>query len=124
MATVPDMVAAYRRIRDRKSEIKEAHVLELRPYNDKLEAIESWLAAQLGDAESIKTDVGTAYKTITATVKVLDRQAALDYILESGSLHLLDLKFNVPAYEEHLLEHQVPVPGTSVARRQNIRVRK
>jgi hypothetical protein len=124
--TIENVVDAYRKLRDKKKEIKEEHVLQLRPYNDRLESMESWLSKQLltQGVTSMKTPAGTAYKTETAHVKVVDREVVLGYILESGDTHMLDLKINSTAADEYLTEQQVNYPGTELTRRTNIRVRK
>jgi hypothetical protein len=124
MAEVKDVVAGYRRIRDKKNAMKEEHIKQLRPYNDRLESMESWLREKLGDSESIKTEDGTAYKSTTTHATVNDRQALLDFIIEGENFHLLDLKVNTKAAGEWLEETQLPIPGTNITRRVNIRVKK
>tara|TARA_R110000851_G_scaffold305601_3_gene463712 strand:- start:748 stop:1131 length:384 start_codon:yes stop_codon:yes gene_type:complete len=127
MADIEQVVTKYRELRDKKKELKEGHVKELRPFNDALEKMEAWLGGELlkQKAESVRTKHGTVYKTITTAVKVVDREAVLAYLNESGdNLSSLDLRINTTAAEDHLQENQAPIPGTEVTRRVNIRIKK
>ena len=127
MADLDSVIAGYRRLRDHKKELKEQHTLELRPINDKMEAMESYMALQLQNmgVESAKGPNGTAYTTITTSVKITDREMLVAYLSEQGeNIGTIDLKVNPIAAEDYIKLHNRPIPGTEVSRRANTRVRK
>ncbi len=127
MATIEQVVAKYRELRDAKAKIVEKHKLELVPYTATAEKLEAWLSGELlkQGVDSAKTKQGTAYVTTTTAVKVVDREATLAYLNESAdNLQVLDIRVNVEAAADYINENEAPIPGTEVKRRRNIRVKK
>jgi hypothetical protein len=127
MALFEDVVLKYRELREKKKVIVERHKLELAPYNLGLEKLETFMGKEMltQGSESVKTPHGTAYTTITTSVKILDRQRVLDYLNESqDNLSALDIRINTVAAEDYIEENEAPIPGTTVTRKRNIRVRK
>lgn len=126
MPTPKEVIRAYRRLRDMKSEIEARHKEELGPVREKMAKFEAWLQRHMAEtgAESIKTDDGTAYITKTASVKINDWSTALQYVMDNQLYHMLEQRLSKSQVEEFVEEEQSNFPGTEITYTTNIRVRK
>lgn len=91
--TDAQVIAKYLEIRAHKDTIKEIHAAEMAPWNDALETLEAVMASRLiaRDAQNVKTDAGTAYRSALMKPKVVDRDKFLAYVLEKGAWGLLNI---------------------------------
>lgn len=126
MATVSEIVAAYRQYREKKKALASEQKAVMKTLDDKLEAMENWLGLQLqiNGAESMRTDNGTVYTTHTSRVKIVDWETAQAYIESSGNLHMYERKLSAKAVEEFVDETHQDFPGTQFSKQANIRVKK
>lgn len=72
--TAEQKIAKYVEIRDKRDALSEKHKLEMEPINKALDVLEASLMDDLNamGGDSIKTPVGTAYRSTIMTVKVED----------------------------------------------------
>ena len=74
--TVDQVVGKYVELRDQQRLVSERHSEEMKPFNEALQNIETWLLGHFNanGIESAKTEHGTAYKstTMSATVENWD----------------------------------------------------
>ena len=126
MATVDDAVAAYIRLRDKQDEIKRRHSEELAPIRDKMYSIEVMLLKILNSTggESIKTAAGTAFKSKRTKTKVVDWDAALDFILTNGLEHMLERRVSKAAVEEFIEANGDTPPGVSLSTEITVNIRR
>ena len=90
--TTDQIVAKYVAVRDEKKALSEKHSAELAPYNKKLEILEQALLASLNaqNADSVKTEHGTAYKSTVMSASVEDWDALTAYILSEAVDRIAD----------------------------------
>lgn len=121
MADVDKIVAHYVKLRDRKAEMAERHKEELRPINEDMGMIESALMKHLQDqgAKSMRTAHGTPYITEVESVKITDKDAVLDTVVEQGCWDVL----NVSVAKKNLRESGIELPGieTTTVRKLNVK---
>lgn len=119
------MIERYIQIRDEKAALSEKHAAEMAPYNTYLDTLETALQAMLNECggDSIKTNVGTAYKSTATTAKVADWPSFIDFVLSSGDTELLTRNVNKTRYLE-LVEGGSNVPGIAIAQIQRVNVRR
>jgi hypothetical protein len=126
MATVNDVVAAYRQLRDKKKEIEDRQKEELVPLNERMEKLEAWLQRTLLEmgVDSMKTPDGTAYLSKTSSVKIEDWTTTLSYIVENEMWHVLEKRLAKSAVELFVEENEENLPGTSISFITKVNVRK
>lgn len=118
--------AAYVKIRDHIDKSTKAHTAAMRPYRDKLIAIENAILKSFDATgqESAKTPSGTPYIGKFTSVKVQDREAYLAWVLENNALQFLESKANKSAVNEYVEEHGEPPVGVSIDVTRTINVRR
>ena len=124
--TIEAVVAGYRRLRDIKKDMEDAHKEALAPINGKMKKMEAWLQRALNDAgaDHIGTPHGTAYITTVTKAKVEDFDALMEFVIENDLPGLLERRVSKQAVEEYLESNGDIPPGVSIQREQFARVRK
>lgn len=123
---VAGVVKAYVTIRDKVAEIKSAHKAQLKPYEEALNKLEFQMLGILNNAgvDSMKTPDGTAYRTEKTSVTIADKSAFMDYVKNSESFELLDVRANKTAVEDFMAEHQDLPPGVNIRREAAVNFRR
>lgn len=118
MQKVDQLIGAYIKIRDTVAEKEAAHKEAMKPFKEALSQLEGQVLEMLdaSGVDSIKTKLGTAYKSEKSSVTVADRSAFMDYIREHSAFDLLDVRPNKSAVEIFLQEHQDVPPGVNMRR--------
>ena len=131
MADVPNtdadrVIEKYIAVRDKKDVIKKQHAKELEPYNKALEIIETKLLMALNaiNADSLKSEHGTAFKVLRSSVKIEDWDIALDYVIENHLEHVLERRLNKVAVAEFVEAKGANFPGTSINNTTVVQVRR
>ena len=121
------IVGAYIRLRDEKSEITrayEAQIATLTEMQDRLSA------AILGECkalnvESIRTDKGTAFRTVKEKLWVSDWAAVEQFILDNNALDLLEHRLAQSAAKDWAANNpDKPIPSLVVDRKYAITIRR
>ena len=131
MADSPPMdadkvIANYIKVRDKKGEIAKRHAEELKPYNHALEVMETKLLMVLNcsNIDSVKSEHGTAFKTVRTSVKIDDWQVALPFVLENGLEHMLEKRLSKAAVAEFVEAQGANLPGTHINNELTVQVRR
>jgi hypothetical protein len=123
---VKNHVETYVQLRDLKDRInKEAKekVAQLTAAMDNLEAEMLEEMRRLG-VESMRTEAGTAYKTIKRRTPVANWDAALDFIRQHGLWHFLERRVSSGAVTEYMTEHGEVPPGIAIHEEQTVNIRR
>jgi hypothetical protein len=123
---VKNHVETYVQLRDLKERInKEAKdkVAQLQTVMDNLEAEMLEQMRSLG-VESLRTEAGTVYKTITRRTPVANWDAALAFIREHGLWHFLERRVSKGAVTEYMTEHGEVPPGIAIHEEQTVNIRR
>lgn len=106
--TNDQVIAQGLAIRDEIAALKKRHTEELLPYENGLEAIESYLlkTMQERNEKSIKTDKGTAFQSEQMRVSMEDRNTLIDYVLaplkDANDLRANGLVYDIEETEKRL----------------------
>lgn len=124
--TISKVVGAYRKLRDEKSALAAEFKKDASVIHAKMLKLESWLLNQLNetDAESVRTEHGTVFKSTRVSSKVEDWPVTLAFIKDNELWHLLDKRVAKAAVQEYEEEHSQAFPGVSLSREIVINVRK
>ena len=124
--TTGELIANYIKLRDKANDIKNKHKEELAPYNSAMQQIEDHIQKVMdeSDLENLKSDAGTAYKSVQTSVTVADWDPFKEYIITTGSWHMLDKRANKTAVSEALDETGELPPGLDMKRSIKINIRR
>lgn len=125
MPDIEQMVRVYRRIRDKRSDLKDAFKQEDDVLKAKLEMIENALMAHFNATKTTthKTDDGTAYISETTKASFSDWEAAIDWMKREDCFEYLTHSVAVKAVTDYIREHGEPPPGIRTFKERNVRVR-
>jgi len=126
--TPADLIEEYIALRDKKKEyevkIKEAMDRE---FNSRLDTIEAILMDCLNNlqADSLKTEVGTAFKRVETSVTVASPTEFQRHVIGSEQWELIDFRANKTAVKSYVEEHggELP-PGVNMTQTTVISVRR
>jgi hypothetical protein len=108
-----ELVGKYIELRDKKAEMKAAYDAKI----DKLEAalakIEVILLRTFEETgiESVRTDLGTAYKTTKSSCTVADKDTFMGYVKNEGAWELLDVRASKTAVAQFRSVNDDNPPG-------------
>lgn len=124
--SIDQLVQGYIYLRDEKAELKKKQAEEMAPTIARMDKIEAMLLARLNEqqAESIRADHGTAYKTKRSTVKILDWASTFDYIREHELWHMLTRSLAKTAVEEFLEAQGELPPGVDISIETRVNVKR
>lgn len=113
MTDLNNRVGQYVKLRDKIKELNKAHETAMKPYEDTLlqlnDVILQMLQAQ--NAESVRTENGTAYITRRYTASIQDVEAFWNYVTENKMWELIDKRANANACADHATKTGNLPPG-------------
>ena len=151
--TIDEVVESYVAIREVKRQMEREHEEALKPVQEKLEKIETYLLARMQEdgVENYKTKSGTAYKAVRVSCKMADASMykefvftpvirALERVLENVGLpnmtaalretilttplwNLVDFRALKKGVEEYIEDHKQVPPGLDVSQTTTVNVR-
>lgn len=123
---IQELVGKYVKIRDAKAEITAQHKKELERYNHALDKIEKMLAAEFEElgTDSVRTDAGTAYRSVQTSASVADRDAFFRFVEENKAWNFLESRVNKTAVSEFIAANDDLPPGVNVSRRVVVNIRR
>lgn len=109
-------VGQYVQLRDKIKGIKEAHKEQLKPYDEALEALNTWLLDQLNKtgAKHIATEHGTIYRIVRVSASLADADVFWKYVLDNQEWRLIDRRANVTGVQAHVNDKGDLPPGVSL----------
>ena len=114
-----DVISAYNKLREAKSDITLKHKEELKPVNEGLQEMEDAMLIYLTEnkLQSLKGEHGTAYKKIRSSATVTDREAFLDVVTADPSLlPLMEVRASAKTIEEYLADDGDMPAGVKLTR--------
>lgn len=143
---VDQVIEKYITVRQIKRDLEKDHEESLKPVNEKLEKLESWLLGKMNETgvDSFKTKIGTAYKTTKTSCTIADQGVFKDYVfrpvvdwlknsfgidVDVGTLltvpkwNLVDFRSLKSGVELHIEDHSQVPPGLNVTQTTTVNVR-
>lgn len=111
--TIDQMIGRYLKLRDRIKESDDAHKAKLKPAREFLEKMNNEILNALNQTggESIKTALGTAYRSEKKSASTEDAQLFRDFIVANELFDMVDWKPNVNAVADYIAEMDALPPG-------------
>jgi hypothetical protein len=120
------LVDQYVRLRDQIKKMDDEHKERMKPYREALEKLNGVLLSHLNEIEgdSVRTSVGTVYRTAKKSATLADPEAFMRFIIGSGEWDLLDRKANVTAVADFIEENETLPPGVNFSTTYVVGVRR
>lgn len=110
--TPDNLIGYYVALRDRLDAEKKAFSDRMKTPNETLVKLGGKMLEILNanGADSIKSGYGTVYKTTKKSATVSDMDQFRDYVINTGSYELTDMRANAGGIQEFIEEHQGQLP--------------
>lgn len=124
--TVDQAIAAYMKLRAKKSEVEARIKDEVAQLEASMDKIEKWIKAQADDmgVTSFKTKHGTAFLTTKDYANVENWDATLDFIKKNDAYDMLNKAVNKTAVRGYIEQHKSVPPGVNYGTKIEVNVRK
>jgi len=121
-----DVVERYIALRDKKSEHKKAYEAKVEAIDAALEKLEAFIMTRLDEqgVDSVKTSVGTAYKSTRTSATVADWPMVLDWIKNGENWDMLEKRVNKSFVESFRTEYDDLPPGVNWREEKVINIRR
>lgn len=123
---IDELVSIYVQLRDRRKQRKqdyEADDEKDKLYQEKIEGILLSKMNELG-TESLRTEFGTAYKTVSMYTSVADWDALKDHIIKNTAWELLPHAVKKEAVKAYIAANDAPPPGVNVRQVAEVNIRR
>lgn len=124
--TPAELIEQYVKLRATKASIVAEHEAALKPYSEALETIElallDWL--NVNGLDNFKSPHGTAFKKNNIGVKLVDREALIDFVKETDDFGIFTNNLTKEYVKEYLEKNSRPPPGVEVSPFTVVNVRK
>lgn len=124
--TVDTVVAAYLKLREKKSDLKKAFDLENEDIEAKMKRLETHLMKVMQDTGSTQLGSahGTAYQQTVMKGNCSDWPSFWGYCAENGRFDMLEKRISVKTIQEHYTETGEMPPGINVNPELRVVIRK
>jgi hypothetical protein len=124
--TVDQAIAAYMKLRAKKSEIENQIKDDVAKLDESMVKIERWIKAQADGmgVTSFKTKFGTAFLTTKDYANVENWDATLDFIRQNDAYDMLNKAVNKTAVRGYIEQHKTVPPGVNYGTKIEVSVRK
>ncbi len=126
MITVDEVVAAYLKLRNKKSQIKAEADQKMGEITVKMDKLETWVKQQADTqgVTSFKTKHGTAFLTTTDYANVADWDAILAFVRENDAYDMFEKRISKTAVRGYIDQTKAVPPGVNYGTRIEVNVRK
>lgn len=126
MITVDEVVAAYLKLRSKKSQIKAEADQKMGEITVKMDKLETWVKQQADTqgVTSFKTKHGTAFLTTTDYANVADWDAILAFVRENDAYDMFEKRISKTAVRGYIDQTKAVPPGVNYGTRIEVNVRK
>lgn len=121
-----ELIDKYIKLRDLVSDMEAEHKAKIARAKSAMEKIETQLLNTLNETgqESARTKAGTAFKSISTSARVVDRDAYISFVREGGYWSMLESRISKKSAEEWLNTTGSPPPGVDITRRYTVNIRR
>lgn len=121
-----EIVEKYIKLRDKKAELTAEHKAKIAKIDEALAVAEGVLLSEFQKAgmESVRTESGTAYKTVRTQAGVADWDAVLDFIKANDLWSMLERRVSKQAVEQYREANNDLPPGINWREEVTINVRR
>ena len=121
-----EAVSLYISLRDKKAELKAELEAQVRPIQEKMDKLEIKLleAFESTGVDSVRTEFGTAYKSVRTTASVADRDAFIEFVKSRGEWSLLEVRAAKTAVEEYRAANDDLPPGVNMREERVVNIRR
>lgn len=127
MASAGDVIAAYLKLREQKTEMADRHKDEMAPVNEKMTKLETFMLDLLNkanvDSMAFK-GVGTMFKKDTTSVTAEEWDATLQWIRDNNAWEFLERRVSKTVVMEYAEQNGEYPPGLKVTNATVVQVRK
>jgi hypothetical protein len=125
MPTIGEMIERHQELKRHVERETEAFSTAIKPYSDAMGIIEQCILAELDKQglKNFKSEHGTAYKSVTMSAKVDDRETYLQFV-QRGHWDFLDARVLKGPVEEWIEKTKEPPPGVAVGYNAKCNIRK
>jgi hypothetical protein len=108
--------AQYVALRDKIKAMKDDFKETLKPYDEALDMLNSWLLDQLNKtgAVHIATKSGTIYRIVRQSASIADPDVFWNYVVDNEAWDLIDRRANVIGVVAHSIEQGKLPPGVNL----------
>jgi|ERR1035437_1452239 hypothetical protein len=126
MATLDQVIGAYRTLRAQKDETVKRHKEELAPINAQLQSCLSWVHKTMQDQgmKNTRGESGSAFLQTDIDVTTKDWPVILAYIQENNLWEFLEQRVSKTVITEYIESTKVVPPGIKVAANISCHIRK
>ena len=112
---ISDLVAKYVELRDKKAEYKGEYEAKVAKIDETLSKIECKLLEvfEMTGMDSVKTEFGTAYKSVRSSASVADRDAFMEFVKAHNEWQLVEVRAAKLAVEQFKDVNQDLPPGVN-----------
>lgn len=124
--TVDQAIAAYMKLRQKKSEVEARIKDEVSLLEASMDKIEKWIKTQADEmgVTSFKTKHGTAFLTTKDYANVENWDATLAFIKDTGAYDMLNKAVNKTAVRGYIEQNKAVPPGVNYGTKIEVSVRK
>ena len=110
-----ELVEKYIQLRDKKAEIRKQYLARVGDIDTLMEKIEGMLLKVFNETgmDAVKTEFGTAFKSVRSSSTVADWDALRMYVLENGAWELIERRCNSEAVAQHKAANGELPPGVN-----------
>lgn len=121
-----EMISAYRAFKVKKDDIENRHKAELLPIKNVMDKLSGAIHEVLkkNKVTNARTAAGTAYVSTKWSSSLVDPDAFMSFVIDSGEWNLLDRKSNVNAVRAYFTDHKELPPGAKLNSRDVVHVIK
>lgn len=119
-------VDQYIQLRDKIRDMEAKHKEQLKPYKEALDLLNAALVQHLNaiQAESVRTNYGTVYKTTKDSATISDSTAFWEHVLRTKDFDLIDKRANKTAVRDYIEDNGAPPPGVNYTQVSEVGVRR
>lgn len=122
---LPDLVGAYKRLEARMDEAELRHKEELAPMKAALAQLSGAITILMDKnaLENVRTEYGTAYFSVTESIKVVDREIYANWVIDNRATDVLTTAVSKDAVRDRR-DRGEEVPGLEIIPVRKLHVRK
>jgi hypothetical protein len=121
-----DVIEAYTKLRDKRSELKRAYEAEDSILKDKMRKLDAWLLGKMAEVGTtqLKGNGSVAFISTIDKAKCDDWGTFWQWLADNARLDMLEKRVANKSISEYLEEFGELPPGISVTREKTVNVRK